>query len=96
MAGCDRNSFDLGQYLTRMDTLFLWDSSSTTGAVKDWHIHAAEQVLTTFPTQIVNAKGEMKGSAITGPVGKEAAELWPVSISHSIPPSRTKSINSVS
>jgi hypothetical protein len=30
--------------------------------------------------QIVNAKGEMKGSAITGPVGKEAAELWPVSI----------------
>ena len=30
-------------------------------------------------TQIVNPKGEMKGSAITGPVGKEAAELWPVS-----------------
>lgn len=29
--------------------------------------------------QIVNTKGEMKGSAITGPVGKEAAELWPVS-----------------
>ena len=29
------------------------------------------------PLQIVNAKGEMKGSAITGPVGKEAAELWP-------------------
>jgi len=28
---------------------------------------------------IVNPKGEMKGSAITGPVGKEAAELWPVS-----------------
>ena len=28
--------------------------------------------------QIVNPKGEMKGSAITGPVGKEAAELWPV------------------
>jgi ribosomal protein L14 len=26
---------------------------------------------------IVNPKGEMKGSAITGPVGKEAAELWP-------------------
>lgn len=31
--------------------------------------------------QIVNPKGEMKGSAITGPVGKEAAELWPVSYS---------------
>lgn len=29
--------------------------------------------------QIVNPKGEMKGSAITGPVGKEAADLWPVS-----------------
>ncbi|KMU88998.1 50S ribosomal protein L14P [Coccidioides immitis H538.4] len=28
-------------------------------------------------TLIVNAKGEMKGSAITGPVGKEAAEMWP-------------------
>ncbi|RYP58428.1 hypothetical protein DL770_010429 [Monosporascus sp. CRB-9-2] len=26
---------------------------------------------------IVNPKGEMEGSAITGPVGKEAAELWP-------------------
>ena len=26
---------------------------------------------------IVNPKGEMKGSAITGPVGKEAAEMWP-------------------
>lgn len=31
---------------------------------------------------IVNPKGEMKGSAITGPVGKEAAELWPVSITY--------------
>lgn len=31
----------------------------------------------TLAHQIVNAKGEMKGSAITGPVGKEAAELWP-------------------
>jgi large subunit ribosomal protein L23e len=26
---------------------------------------------------IVNPKGEMKGSAITGPVAKEAADLWP-------------------
>lgn len=26
---------------------------------------------------IINAKGEMKGSAITGPVGKECAELYP-------------------
>ena len=34
--------------------------------------------LTPWGIQIVNPKGEMKGSAITGPVGKEAAELWPV------------------
>jgi ribosomal protein L14 len=33
--------------------------------------------LTADNSQIVNPKGEMKGSAITGPVGKEAAELWP-------------------
>ena len=26
---------------------------------------------------IVNNKGEMKGSAITGPVAKECAEIWP-------------------
>ncbi|KAF9606948.1 hypothetical protein IFM89_030246 [Coptis chinensis] len=26
---------------------------------------------------IVNPKGEMKGSAITGPIGKEYADLWP-------------------
>ncbi len=26
---------------------------------------------------IVNTKGEMKGSAITGPVAKECADLWP-------------------
>jgi large subunit ribosomal protein L23e len=26
---------------------------------------------------IVNPKGEMKGSAITGPVAKECADIWP-------------------
>jgi ribosomal protein L14 len=26
---------------------------------------------------IVNPKGEMKGSAISGPVSKEAADMWP-------------------
>eukprot|EP00917_Polyrhabdina_sp_WS-2016_P022445 GHVP01048685.1.p1 GENE.GHVP01048685.1~~GHVP01048685.1.p1 ORF type:complete len:158 (+),score=21.79 GHVP01048685.1:117-590(+) len=26
---------------------------------------------------IMNIKGEMKGNAITGPVGKECADLWP-------------------
>jgi len=36
-----------------------------------------KHMLTIFSLQIVNPKGEMKGSAITGPVGKEAAELWP-------------------
>jgi ribosomal protein L14 len=41
--------------------------------------HAAFHTLYTRSNmaQIVNPKGEMKGSAITGPVGKEAAELWP-------------------
>lgn len=32
---------------------------------------------------IVNNKGEMKGSAITGPVAKECAELWPKIASNS-------------
>ena len=31
---------------------------------------------------IANAKGEMKGSGITGPVAKEAADLWPKVASH--------------
>ena len=31
---------------------------------------------------IVNTKGEMKGSAVTGPVAKECAELWPKIASH--------------
>ena len=26
---------------------------------------------------VINDKGEMKGSAVTGPVAKECAELWP-------------------
>ncbi|KAI0981985.1 hypothetical protein GJ496_003047 [Pomphorhynchus laevis] len=31
---------------------------------------------------IVNEKGEMKGSAITGPVAKECADLWPKVVSN--------------
>ena len=27
---------------------------------------------------IANPKGELKGSAITGPVAKECADLWPI------------------
>lgn len=45
--------------------------------------HNESEALTVY-LQIVNPKGEMKGSAITGPVGKEAAELWPVCISERI------------
>lgn len=26
---------------------------------------------------IVNNKGEMKGSAVTGPIAKECADIWP-------------------
>ena len=31
----------------------------------------------------MNPKGEMKGSAVTGPVAKECADLWPRIASHS-------------
>ena len=31
---------------------------------------------------VVNPKGEMKGSAVQGPVAKECAELWPRIASH--------------
>merc|ERR1712093_730477 len=31
---------------------------------------------------VVNPKGEMKGSAITGPVAKECSELWPRIAAH--------------
>jgi ribosomal protein L14 len=40
-------------------------------------LQACVKELLADKTQIVNPKGEMKGSAITGPVAKEAAELWP-------------------
>ncbi|KAF8641516.1 hypothetical protein AX16_009934, partial [Volvariella volvacea WC 439] len=39
-------------------------------------VHPAVVVRQDNAGVIVNPKGEMKGSAITGPVGKEAAELW--------------------
>ncbi|KAF9673607.1 hypothetical protein SADUNF_Sadunf10G0041700 [Salix dunnii] len=35
------------------------------------------KVVTDNAGVIVNPKGEMKGSAITGPIGKECADLWP-------------------
>jgi len=44
---------------------------------------------------IVNPKGEMKGSAITGPVAKEAAELWPVRV-HPPPKESTLTTSRVS
>lgn len=46
--------------------------------------------------QIVNPKGEMKGSAITGPVGKEAAELWPVSATYNMFSSRESAYPNIS
>ena len=45
---------------------------------EDSFTSSPEPEANTNDQQIVNPKGEMKGSAITGPVGKEAAELWPV------------------
>jgi hypothetical protein len=46
------------------------------------HRHVAFSFSTSFPRAdnagvVVNPKGETKGSAITGPVAKEAADLWP-------------------
>lgn len=40
--------------------------------------HPADRVsVVPYSGVIVNPKGEMKGSAITGPVAKECADLWP-------------------
>lgn len=56
---------------------FKWASANVSQALST---NVPEDIRADFCyVQIVNPKGEMKGSAITGPVGKEAAELWPVS-----------------
>ena len=57
----------LGDTKGHLSATALWDPTPCCSAV--W--------LTLTTRQIVNPKGEMKGSAITGPVGKEAADLWP-------------------
>jgi len=59
----------------RADGIYLYfeDNAGVVSATREKRDHCADVV-----GQIVNPKGEMKGSAITGPVGKEAAELWPV------------------
>lgn len=68
----------LGDEIPKEEGREAWNS-------RDNRIRARESVkwdpgfMLTISSQIVNPKGEMKGSAITGPVGKEAAELWPVS-----------------
>ena len=41
------------------------------------HTHSSLDCAADNAGVIVNNKGEMKGSAITGPVAKEAADLWP-------------------
>ena len=61
----------------RADGIFLYFEDNA-GVVSVGHFQWFKAV-TKFVKKIVNPKGEMKGSAITGPVGKEAAELWPVS-----------------
>lgn len=64
----------------RADGIYLYfeDNAGVVSTLRKWHKMEGKLVLTGI-AQIVNPKGEMKGSAITGPVGKEAAELWPVS-----------------
>ncbi|XP_047340123.1 60S ribosomal protein L23-like [Impatiens glandulifera] len=39
---------------------------------KGWSVHNNNAGV------IVNPKGEMKGFAITGPIGKECVDLWPI------------------
>lgn len=56
-------------------------------------MNTSESEALTNYLQIVNPKGEMKGSAITGPVGKEAAELWPVRTSERIATWRAQTNN---
>lgn len=77
----------------RQDGIYLYfeDNAGVVSLISCWKSRALSKSLSLVCsyanlalTQIVNAKGEMKGSAITGPVGKEAAELWPVSESKSI------------
>lgn len=44
------------------------------------HVNALLQmffVITDNAAVIVNPKGDMKGSGITGPVAKECSDLWP-------------------
>lgn len=42
------------------------------------HVHCAHPLVCADNAGvIVNPKGETKGSAITGPVAKECADLWP-------------------
>jgi large subunit ribosomal protein L23e len=59
----------------RADGVFLYFEDNA-GVVSGRSQHICEDWIG-WPAQIVNPKGEMKGSAITGPVAKEAAELWP-------------------
>jgi ribosomal protein L14 len=64
----------------RADGIFLYfeDNAGVVSLLGRTGMGMRSEILTAN-LQIVNPKGEMKGSAITGPVGKEAAELWPVS-----------------
>lgn len=68
----------------RTDGVFLYFEDNA-GVVSNLLLEGLRKfgrILTNISAQIVNPKGEMKGSAITGPVGKEAAELWPVRYEH--------------
>ncbi|KAL9002415.1 MAG: hypothetical protein Q9180_009976 [Flavoplaca navasiana] len=85
-AGVEEEAIDMKERQVKSHHALGYGTYTTTGRTKRTHVGGMElirillllcTVLTSVPTQIVNPKGEMKGSAITGPVGKEAAELWP-------------------
>lgn len=52
-------------------------TSRTTRTSSRHHFPSTRSSILSYSGVIVNPKGEMKGSAITGPVAKECADLWP-------------------
>jgi large subunit ribosomal protein L23e len=61
----------------RRDGVFLYFEDNASVPLGYTHSCSELTVLSLYSGVIVNPKGEMKGSAITGPVAKECADLWP-------------------
>lgn len=66
----------IGVYNLRVD-LQPASTSPALATSPSTHTHLNPRAAEDNAGVIVNPKGEMKGSAITGPVAKECADLWP-------------------